>query len=258
MLFHKRLQAWLKVNPRMALIAFVVIGLLGVNLILDSQDIHIPKYALLLFVFVGMWIDKVDRDNKMKRAQAIARAKQKAGGGASQVRGSDSHLVETINKISDYTAPAAEKVSPRIVLPREVVPKTVESTWAEVVQKSEDSRSILAAEQLKAGGAYDFAPDGKKIAVTATAAPVGPEVAVTPKQVSAFEGYVFGTNHRASVELGRYGFIFMGAKPNPVCGACGVEQPSIYSLCDRCGHYRFLCPAGIFEVGSLRLLTMRA
>ncbi len=34
---------------------------------------------------------------------------------------------------------------------------------AEVVQKSEDTRDVLAAEQAKAGGAYDYTPEGKKI-----------------------------------------------------------------------------------------------
>ncbi len=104
MLFHKPLHAWLKVNPRMALIAFLVIGLLGFNLILDAHGMHIPKYALLLFVFAGMWLDSLDKDRKMKRAAVLVQAKQRASGAASQVRGADSHLVQTVRKIPDYIA----------------------------------------------------------------------------------------------------------------------------------------------------------
>jgi predicted tellurium resistance membrane protein TerC len=261
MLFNKPLHAWLKVNPRMALMAFIVIGLLGFNLILDSHGIHIPKYVLLVFVGFGLYFDNVGKANRSKRADSLARAKERASGAASQVRGVESHLVETINKIADYTAPVPEQRAPRVVVPRVVVPKTIESTWAEVVQKSEDTRDVLAAEQAKAGGAFDYAPDGKKIAVTAAAAAVassGLEEMMAFKHASTLDGYVFGTSHGAGVEPGRYGFIFMGAKANPLCIACGIEQPRIFSICDRCGHYRFLCPAGIFEVGSLRLLTMRA
>jgi predicted tellurium resistance membrane protein TerC len=52
MLFHRPLHAWLELNPRMALIAFAVIGLLGVNLIFAADGIAIPKVALLLVVFI--------------------------------------------------------------------------------------------------------------------------------------------------------------------------------------------------------------
>jgi predicted tellurium resistance membrane protein TerC len=260
MLFNKPLHAWLKVNPRMALIAFTVIGLLGVNLILASQGIHIPKYALLLVVVLGLWFDRVDKDNKGRNAETLAKSKERVSGAASQVRGLDSHLVGTINKIKDYKPASAEKqaskmATPRVSVPKVVVPKTVDATWAQVVKKSEESRSALDAEQVKAGGAFDYAPDGKKIATTAAQTL---ESSMDFQHASALEGYVFGTSHSAGVEPGRYGFIFMGAIANPLCGACGIEQPKIFSICSRCGHYRFLCPAGIFEVGSLRLLTMRA
>jgi hypothetical protein len=124
-----------------------------------------------------------------------------------------------------------------------------------VVQKSENVRDILQAEQDKSGGAYDYTPEGKKIAAVPTA---NPEAAMNMQYSLNQEGYVFGTTHSAGVAPGRYGFIFLGATTNPFCKACGIEQPKIFSLCDKCGYYRFLCPAGIFEVGSLRLLTKRA
>jgi predicted tellurium resistance membrane protein TerC len=203
MLFHEPLHAWLKVNPRAALLAFVIIGLLGFNLILSSQGVHIPKYALLFFVVIGVCFDRIDKDNKRRAAECLAKSRTRQSGTPSQKRGSKSHLATTID-----TA---------------IIPGIVDVAWQEITQKSADLRATVEAEKVKRDGAC----------------------------------YIFGTTHSAGIQPGLYGFIFQGAMDNPLCNACGVVQPSTFSLCDRCGHYRFLCPAGIFEVGSLKLLTMR-
>jgi len=253
MLFHKPLQLWLKQNPRMAPLAFCVIGLMGVNLILSSQGVHIPKYALLAFAFLCLTLDFSDRSNKA-RASVIRERFVQASGGASQVRGLQSHLVETIGKIPDYVAPASDRTVR--TTKREAPLKTIDSTWAEVVQKSEELRSIVYTQQAAAGGVYDYAPDGSKIESlipSAFSGMVDPAATVPV----LLDGYAFGTTHRADTIGGRSALLFANANNNPTCRACGIEQPRIFSVCSGCGYYRFLCPAGIFEVGSLRLLKAR-
>ena len=262
MLFEKPLHAWLEVNPRMTLIAYLVIGLLGVNLILGAHGIHIPKYALLIFVVAGLWFDDVDKKIQKSKTAELAQAKERLSSKISQMRGNASHLVETITPV--MTSKEAEPSSSK------VVPKTIPASWQEVVRKSEDTRDALAAEQLISGGAYDFTPEGKKISIAASNAAAAVRdsddnadslkaMQNLSANIAGFgEGYVYGTTHRAGIKPGPYGFILMGRTPDPLCGTCGLQQSSITSVCIGCGHYRFHLPAGIFEVGSLRLLTKRA
>lgn len=44
---HKPLSAWLNANPRFALIAFMMIGAVGLSIIIGLGGLHIPKTALL-------------------------------------------------------------------------------------------------------------------------------------------------------------------------------------------------------------------
>lgn len=254
MVFHKPLQSWLKLNPRMALIAYVVIGLLGFNLILAGSGILIPKYCLLLVVLVGLWFDQVDKDFVSISARKKTMAKRRAGRATTVGAGKASHLVGTI----DLKARDLEFAAGRPVVAPEakktIVPKTVDATWSEVVQRSEDLRSLIRAEQGKDGSAYGIAPDGKKIVATA---PTEAAATINFTPAAPFNGYVFGTNHNAAVGHGQYGFIVMSNQEDSVCSGCGKTQPLALSICSLCGHYRFFCHPGIFEVGKLRLLTMR-
>jgi predicted tellurium resistance membrane protein TerC len=255
MIFHKPLQSWLKLNPRMALLAYVVIGLLGANLILAGSGIIIPKFCLLIVVFAGLWFDRIDRDTKKMRAQEKDALQQRAKRSTAPGAGKASHLVGTIDlKARDLEFAAGRPVN-QPEEKRTVVPKTVDASWTEVVQRSEDLRGLIRAEQAKPGSTYSYAPDGKKIKAAQS-----PESAATINFSPAekFNGYVFGTNHSAAVAHGQYGFIMMSSQEDTICSGCGKKQPISISICDGCGHYRFFCPAGIFEVGKLRLLTMRA
>jgi predicted tellurium resistance membrane protein TerC len=98
MLFHEPLHVWLKANPRVSLIAFVIIGLMGVNLILDGHGIHIPKIALLAFVFLGIWFDDLDKKLQKMRAEDRARYKKTMTSGSSW-KNLDTHLVQTIKGV---------------------------------------------------------------------------------------------------------------------------------------------------------------
>ncbi len=242
MIFHKPLHAWLKLNPRMALIAFVVIGMLGVNLIFASEGIAIPKYALLLVVFVGVWMDGMDKDMKAKKADVLAKYKKRTNGVSSKpkkpsvlARDWREEKAQAIPRAS--AAPDGEAVTQTVV-----VPATVDASWTEVVQKAEEVRNLLHAEQIKKGGAYDYAPDGKRILAEALGAPEGkrvlsetfgaPAVSFDVPPARAQDGYTYGTNHSAAMQVGLYGFIFMGLKEQRDCHACGAAQNSIVSVCN--------------------------
>ena len=276
MVFHKEMQAWLNRNPHAALIAFAIIGLLGFNLILSTQGVHIPKIALLFFVGFGVWLDRIDKDNKRRAAERLAKSRARTNGSPSQLRGSSSHLVQTIDSAEAEAralgSTATLRVSPRVTPASRAasaaaaeasgltIPAIVDIGWNDVAERVAGLKAVVQAEQARVDGAYAQAPDGRKLAHAPVAGSV--HYAGTNKVASAVEmadsdKYIFGTTHSAGIQPGLYGFIFHGIGANPCCGACGTEQMRTFSLCDRCGHYRFLCPAGIFEVGSLKMLTMR-
>jgi len=94
MCFHEKLHDWLKVNPRAALLAFIIIGLLGVNLILAGAGHHIPKYFLLAFVYLGIVFN--DLDKKLQEKKAAERANYNKSMSAKRSTGAGTHLAQTI------------------------------------------------------------------------------------------------------------------------------------------------------------------
>jgi len=94
MCFHEKLHDWLKVNPRVALLAFIIIGLLGVNLILAGGGHNIPKYYLLVFVYLGFIFN--DLDKKLQAKKAAEQANYKKTMSTSKFKRIDTHLVQTI------------------------------------------------------------------------------------------------------------------------------------------------------------------
>jgi|GEM_PF-6658991 len=95
MLFHDQLQTWLKANPRAALLAFIIIGLLGVNLILAGAGMNIPKYFLLVFVLLGVFFDAVDKDIQKMKAADLAKRKAMT---TPRFKNLDSHIAQPIKR----------------------------------------------------------------------------------------------------------------------------------------------------------------
>ncbi|MBS1995480.1 MAG: hypothetical protein JSS86_04185 [Cyanobacteria bacterium SZAS LIN-2] len=98
MLFHAPMHTWLQANPRVPLIAYVIIGLMGVNLILDGGGTHIPKIALLVFVLMGAVFDFLDKKLQKMRADDRARYKKTMNVGI-KWKSLDTHLVQTIEGV---------------------------------------------------------------------------------------------------------------------------------------------------------------
>lgn len=54
---HKPLSAWLNANPRFALIAFMMIGAVGLSIIIGLSGLHIPKTALLCLLAFAVLVE---------------------------------------------------------------------------------------------------------------------------------------------------------------------------------------------------------
>lgn len=72
MVFHKQLNAWLKTNPRVIMLAYLLIIMLGANLTADAFGLHIPKLLLLMLAAIAIWANSLDK-KPLKKLQGANR-----------------------------------------------------------------------------------------------------------------------------------------------------------------------------------------
>jgi predicted tellurium resistance membrane protein TerC len=221
MVFHKQINAWLKTNPRVIMLAYLLIIMLGANLTADAFGLHIPKLLLLMLAAIAIWANSLDK-KPLKKLQGANRK--------------GFYRPETVPSTDNDTG--------------RTLPEPAVGTAATAAATAAKTATATAA-KTAAATATAIAPAAAALtaALRAQVATVG-----VPSPLKN-EFYTFGTTHQAGLSTSADSSIGFGQNTTAICHNCGAPTIAGVSVCAGCKSYSYLLPARGMEIGALNSLT---